>query len=298
MSNREKAFEIKDMKKQCVILLAAFLLCPLSVWATYIIDGEIISINATSIAHSHYLGSEKGLNHLSSHKKNKDDECKLRHLAILDLSLATMVGGSDEIMPTAAARTMIEYGHFSLYGSMRYTYSDRDDLDSAEELLAAVSVHRFLHLKSSGRDHVEGWGLHANFRKDEWKAVDHQTQALLYFGGNVMDERDHALAIWRLGAGYQWESIAADRNEDVILYLGMDVEGVIEDKGAPILNFSVSVPVFDWGEYTVMLELGTKYYFKDNWAARASIRDTYDGEVGEGRDHNDLRLMLGISRRF
>lgn len=101
-----------------------------------------------------------------------------------------------------------------------------------------------------------------------------------------------------IGVAYIWEKAGGETDDYPTLRVAEGFEHTFADKGK-IWQTVEWLPDFeDFGKYLLNVEIGAEAAMNAHLNLRIVLQDRYDSQPAEGREHNDLTTIVGVSSKF
>jgi putative salt-induced outer membrane protein YdiY len=101
-----------------------------------------------------------------------------------------------------------------------------------------------------------------------------------------------------IGPSYVWEKVGGEKDDYPSLRVAQGFEHKFGDQGK-IWQTAEWMPEFsDFSAYLVNAEFGAEAAMNHHLNLRVVLQDRYDSMPAEGREHNDLTTIIGVSSKF
>lgn len=207
-----------------------------------------------------------------------------------DLGATLTRGNSESTLISVGFATTKKDDADEYFGALNYTYGESEEDVTSDEILGSFAWNRLI-------TDVTYAGIRADLRIDELADIDYRAGVTGLVGHYFIKSDTTYLAI-ETGIGFTAEEVAGETDTYANLYLGDRFEHKLNDKTRIYQTLSVTAPIENLSDYSLVAELGLETTLTDTMSLKIYIQDKYEGEPPSGISNNDVKIVTGISYKF
>lgn len=208
----------------------------------------------------------------------------------IDIGASLAAGNSDSLFITASYASNRQVQNNKYLTNITYAFGENDGETSTDELLASFAWKRLV-------DDYNYWGLRADFRHDDLADIDYRVSLTGVVGRFLIKDSITELSV-EGGLGYTAEKAGGIDSNFANLYLGESYDRKLNEHTRVYQSFSYFAPLDDFGDYSIVAEVGLETALSSKASFKVYIQDRYEAEPAEGRKSNDVKIITGVSYKF
>jgi len=205
----------------------------------------------------------------------------------VDLALNAASGNSDTGYFTAGLTLDKKRGKNEYVAKISYAYGEESGEKSLDELLALASWKRV----GSGGYYT---GARLDMRQDSLADLDYRLGATFLQGYNLYKSKKGWVTP-EIGVGFTLQELGDSETERLNAYVGLHAEYWLHAKTRFYMSSTLFVPFKESSAAYFWGELGIETLLTERMSLKLYLQDSYENSPAAGKEHNDLRIIAGLS---
>jgi putative salt-induced outer membrane protein YdiY len=205
----------------------------------------------------------------------------------VDLALNTSQGNSDSGFYTAGVRLEKKRGQNNYFARVLYTYGEKDETATLDELLGLLSWKRL----GSGGYYT---GIRVDYRSDKLAGIDYRLGVTVLQGYMLLEGEKGWLAP-EVGVGFAGQDIGGKDQSRLNSYFGIHSEYWFAERTRFYSSITTFFPFEDVRSHYLWGEIGVETLLTDGLSLKLYVQDAFENTPAKGREKNDFRINAGLS---
>ena len=207
-----------------------------------------------------------------------------------DLGATLTRGNSESTLITVGYATTKKEASDEYFGAFNYTYGESADAVTNDEVLGSFAWNRLV-------SDLTYAGVRTDLRIDELADIDYRI-GVTGLVGHYFVKNDSTYFALETGIGFTTEQTGGESDSYANLYIGDRFEHKLNDKTRVYQTLTVTAPIDDLGDYSLVGEVGLETTLTDAMSLKIYVQDKFEGEPPAGLNNNDIKVVTGVSYKF
>jgi putative salt-induced outer membrane protein YdiY len=210
-------------------------------------------------------------------------------------NLALAKGNSDTFLVGADILAVKKWDKNELFMGADAAYGD--DKQSDEE--RRTTVQNYGAFLQYNRLITDRWYAYLNVSGRQDRIADIDYRFVISPGvGYYFIKTDRTQLSGEVGPGVVFEEVGDETSNYFIIRFAEHFRHKLSERAFIFQNFEFLPQIDDWDNYVINFDIGVEALLTQRFGLRVTFADIYRSEPAPGREHNDLRLLAGLTYNF